>query len=179
MMTDLLCHPGFLSHEACSNLIDFYEHNIATFGAPDVSPAFSHRVIRFRNLLEAAPDHADVVRLMSVARFLAGQRIAEYFRESMVLPEETQLVAWHPGAHQPLHRDTLRSTTTFVALCYLNEEFVGGHTYLPGLASVTPRTGMMISFHGARREHGVTMLQSGVRYTMPIWFTDDPAAIEA
>ncbi len=178
-MGDLLCHPEFLSPEACAFLIDFYKRNIATLGGPDVSPAFSHRVIRFRNLIEATPRHAEVVRLMSVTRFVASQRIAEYFRESIVLPEESQLVAWHPGTHQPPHRDTLRSTTTYVALCYLNEGFVGGQTFFPNDAGVDPKAGMMISFHGARREHGVTMIRSGVRYTMPIWFTDDPAAIEA
>jgi hypothetical protein len=175
----LLCHPDFLSPAACEALITFFERHIARLGGPDVSPAFSHRVIRFRRLIDAAPEHSEVVRLMSVVRFLASQRIAEFFREGMVLPEETQIVAWPPGSHQPLHRDTLRSTTTYVSLCYLNDGFAGGRTFFPGHPGVEPRAGMMLAFHGARLEHGVTMVQSGMRYTMPIWFTADPEAIEA
>jgi hypothetical protein len=177
-MNALLVHEGFLEPAACRLLVDYFQRRIGELGSEDVSPAFSLRVIRYRDILTAHPE-AEVVRVISAARFIASQRIAEFFRAGCVLPEESQIVVWQTGMAQPVHRDTLRPTTTYVALCYLNDDYEGGGTFFPGIGTVTPKAGMMLAFHGATVAHGVTTVRSGVRYVMPIWFTDDLRALEA
>jgi len=115
---------------------------------------------------------------MSVARFVASQRIAAFFGEPIVLPEETDLVMWSPGMEQRLHRDVSRETTRYSAIIYLNDAFQGGETVFPGVGLLKPVTGAMVAFEGVTREHGVAKVRGGTRYTMAMWFTDQWRALE-
>src|SRR5205807_3842016 len=67
--------------------------------------------------------------------------------------------------HTP-HRDVS-------AIYYLNDEFDGGEiVFDTQQLMVKPRRGLLLAFPSdAAHVHEVLPVRSGVRYTMPIWFT--------
>ena len=79
---------------------------------------------------------------------------------------------WSVGDGQPLHLDEARPTTTYAALVYLNEGFPGGETFFENGRTVRPHTGTLTAFRGASLRHGVRRVTSGIRLTMPIFFTN-------
>jgi len=173
-----LYREDFLSPSTCEALIDFFLRNIDQLGRADRVAMFSGRVISYRNIPPGLPDAPAIRRVMNAIRFIASRSVAEFFRAELVLPEETQLVGWDVGMDQPLHRDVTRPSTTYAAVIYLNDDFEGGETVLADIATIRPRAGALLAFHGARLQHAVTAVRSGRRFTMPLWFTDAVAAIE-
>ena len=59
------------------------------------------------------------------------------------------------------------------AIYYLNDEFDGGEiVFERAQLVVKPRRGLLLAFPSdADHAHEVLPVRSGVRYTMPIWFT--------
>jgi predicted 2-oxoglutarate/Fe(II)-dependent dioxygenase YbiX len=59
------------------------------------------------------------------------------------------------------------------AICYLNDEFDGGEiVFERAQMTVKPRRGLLLAFPSdADHVHEVLPVRRGVRYTMPIWFT--------
>ena len=61
----------------------------------------------------------------------------------------TQLVQYEPGGHYSAHQDGggLFADRYFTVLCYLNDDFDGGHTSFPTIPySVRPETGKVVIF---------------------------------
>jgi len=61
----------------------------------------------------------------------------------------TQLVQYEPGGHYGAHQDGGGSLADryFTVLCYLNDDFEGGHTTFPTIPySVRPETGKVVIF---------------------------------
>lgn len=170
--------PGFVPGEVCRELAECFESRIQALGAADDQPAFSYRVLRLRQLALAAPGDDRSVRQMRAIRWLAAEHLREFFSDPQIHPEETQMVRWSAGDGQPLHLDVTRPTTTYAAIVYLNEGFVGGETFFEGGPTIAPRTGTLVGFHGASLRHGVRTVDSGIRLTMPMWFTDQDAFAE-
>jgi hypothetical protein len=77
---------------------------------------------------------------------------------------------WRPvagGGREPNHTPHRDAS----AIYYLNDEFEGGEVVFAdhGL-TVKPRRGLLLAFP-SDHWHEVLPVRSGVRYTMPIWFT--------
>lgn len=164
--------PGFVPDAVCRELIGCYARHIRHLGGADDQPVFAHRVLRLWELAAAAPADDRGVRQMRAIRWLATERLRDFFRDAAIHPEETQMVRWSPGDGQPLHLDTTRQTTTYAAILYLNHDFLGGETFFEDGPTIRPRTGTLVGFHGASLRHGVRTVTAGTRLTMPIWFTD-------
>jgi hypothetical protein len=177
-MQRLLLEREFLSPTTCDLLVQFFRTNIDELGCPDAEPTFEDRVIHYRNLDSGNAAHAQTKRVMNAVRFVISQKIAAHFRQRCVLPEVTQLVIWKEGMSQSFHLDRARATTTYAAIVYLNADFEGGETIFRGIKPVRPTTGAMIAFNGRNEPHGVSRVRSGTRFTLPVWFTEDPSAIE-
>jgi len=100
-------------------------------------------------------------------------------------PETVILAAIGAGGHHSRHADNCRLNEQgdwvanhtphrdVTAIYYLNEEFEGGEiVFERAQMTVTPRRGLLLVFPSdAEHVHEVLPVRSGVRYTMPIWFT--------
>lgn len=85
------------------------------------------------------------------------------------------VVKWTEGTYLNLHVDDLGYVTDnhLPVLIYLNDEYEGGEIKFEthGL-SFKPNVGDFIVFPGnLHYPHEVTKVLSGIRYTLPIWFT--------
>jgi hypothetical protein len=72
------------------------------------------------------------------------------------------------------HRTPYRK---YASVVYLNGDYTGGELFIKPLKiKIKPKTGLMIGFKGDfSHEHGVFPVKEGMRYTMPMWFSLDPA----
>jgi predicted 2-oxoglutarate/Fe(II)-dependent dioxygenase YbiX len=100
-------------------------------------------------------------------------------------PETVILAAIGAGGHHSRHADNCRQNEQgdwvanhtphrdVSAICYLNDEFDGGEIFFAReQLTVKPRRGLLLVFPSdADHVHEVFPVRSGVRYTMPIWFT--------
>ena len=100
-------------------------------------------------------------------------------------PETVILAAIDAGGHHSLHADNCRQNEQgdwvanhtphrdVSAISYLNDEFDGGEIFFAReQLTVKPRRGLLLVFPSdADHVHEVLPVSSGVRYTMPIWFT--------
>jgi hypothetical protein len=100
-------------------------------------------------------------------------------------PETVILTALGAGGHHTRHADNCRESEPgcwvpnhtpqrdVTALYYLNDEFDGGEIVFGSQQStIKPRRGLLLAFPSdAAHVHEVLPVRSGVRYTMPIWFT--------
>lgn len=126
--------------------------------------------------------------------------VEEHFNKKVKI-ESAQLTRWRVGRDQPPHIDyfieseehdydellknhwskdfAIEFGKTFnnkhySAMLYLNEDFEGGELYFPQHNNFTliPKPGMLILFEGNDKNfHGVTKVQSGIRYTISMFFT--------
>jgi predicted 2-oxoglutarate/Fe(II)-dependent dioxygenase YbiX len=99
--------------------------------------------------------------------------------------ETVILAALGAGGHHSRHADNCRESEQGVwvanhtpyrdvtAIYYLNDEFDGGEIVIGAQQLVVkPRRGLLLAFPSdAAHVHEVLPVRSGVRYTMPIWFT--------
>jgi hypothetical protein len=85
------------------------------------------------------------------------------------------VVKWTPGTYLKLHVDDLGYVTDnhLPVLIYLNDAYEGGEiSFELHNISIKPNVGDFIVFPGnLHYPHEVKEVLSGVRYTLPIWFT--------
>lgn len=85
------------------------------------------------------------------------------------------VVKWTEGTYLKLHVDDLGYVTDnhLPVLIYLNDDYEGGEIkFETHNLSIKPNVGDFIVFPGnLHYPHEVTKVMSGVRYTLPIWFT--------
>lgn len=120
--------------------------------------------------------------------------IKESFQVPAELPEFSLMAEMRTGDCHPLHADGEVQTPegwrpnhtawrTRVGLIYLNTcgiDYHGGLLRLPELGrTISPRAGMLMAFPAGRRHvHEVTTIEAGVRLSLAIWLTADPARAE-
>jgi hypothetical protein len=85
----------------------------------------------------------------------------------------SNVVKWKSGLEMPSHHDITKNSNIqykFTTLCYLNEDYIGGETYLENSIEITPKTGLIFGFDGLHFKHGVKKIQSGYRYVLSNWY---------
>lgn len=89
--------------------------------------------------------------------------------------QHLNVVKWTEGTYLNLHVDDLGYVTDnhLPVLIYLNDDYEGGEIrFETHNLSIKPNLGDFIVFPGnLYYPHEVTKVLSGVRYTLPIWFT--------
>lgn len=90
-----------------------------------------------------------------------------------VFPETIQIVKWPTESFQDLHFDVSREETVYTSITYLNDNFEGGKTYFEEDLSVKPKIGRGFFFDGKKYKHGVSKINSGIRYTLALWYTNN------
>lgn len=118
-----------------------------------------------------------------------------------VFVEQALLNRWRPGREQKPHVDYILDeehkdesslkdygmteeflsefkknykTKHFSTIIYFNEDYVGGELYFPQYdTEIKPTTNSAISFKGdVDHLHGVKMIESGIRYTISLFWTE-------
>lgn len=89
---------------------------------------------------------------------------------------------WEPGAFARIHSDNTDehgnsgafTRSRYAAFLYLNDDFEGGLLRFPKQdVEISPKVGMLAAFDGGfNNMHEVTMIESGVRYTIGSFWDD-------
>jgi hypothetical protein len=89
---------------------------------------------------------------------------------------------WEPGAYARIHSDNTDqhgnsgpfARSRYAAFLYLNENFEGGILKFPKQdVEIVPKVGMLAAFDGGfNNMHEVTLIESGVRYTIGSFWDD-------
>ncbi len=179
---DFLCVPEFLSATECALLTQVAtrlsgQHNDA--GIAD--PYWRGRILFVADVF-AAHEAAGV--LMRRAQDRITQQLGDFYQLTAPIYADTvQLVQWPAGMFMQPHADRANPDgrahgfphRDFASLVYLNDDYEGGELYFPRLDLVLrPTAGMMVTFTGGwHHEHGVLLVKSGLRLTMPAFYTFD------
>lgn len=110
-----------------------------------------------------------------------AEKIKEHYHVPRIYADVVVLARWFPGQEQAPHADDMRNVDghedfhhrEFGSVLYLNEDYLGGHTYYPDYSiEVTPKAGML-AIHPASPDHlhGVTKVEDGMRYTIASFWT--------
>jgi hypothetical protein len=97
--------------------------------------------------------------------------IKQFWGVSLSEHDGTQLIRYGPGGHYSAHSDAGGdlSHRYFSVVCYLNEDFEGGHTSFPPLAySAAPRPGKAIVFPSTYLHRACPVL-SGEKFVIVSW----------
>jgi len=168
-----------VSAEDCRRLIATYDRYVHLTNVRDYT---GHPVLYWDHFRDV-PGAAEIVaRLIEECLRCLGTRLA---LKDRLYPETVILAAMGVGGHHGRHADNCRQNEQgdwvanhtpqrdLSAICYLNDEFDGGEIcFEQAQLTVKPRRGLLLAFpSGADHVHEVLPVRSGVRYTMPIWFT--------
>ena len=100
----------------------------------------------------------------------------------IVYPHFTDLVVWRSGRSMERHTDNGYSDSdvymrqrAYTTITYLNDNYTGGETFIAsenGDYISAPKKGSLVVLKSTPdNAHGVNTVTSGIRFTLPIWFT--------
>ena len=183
------------SDDDCRRLRTMYDRHVHLTEVRD----YTGHPVAYWDQFRDFPDAAEIVpRLIEECLRHIGSRLE---LKDPLYPETVILAAMGAGGHHSRHADNCRQNEQgdwvanhtphrdVSAICYLNDEFDGGEIFFErAQLTVKPRRGLLLAFPSdADHVHEVLPVRSGVRYTMPIWFTkqqqlaisDFPLAVSA
>ena len=167
----------------CQRLITMYNRHAHL---TDVRDHTGNPVVYWSHLQDA-PDASEIIPRL-VKQSLRHTSCA-LVPEDLLYPETVILAALGSGGHHSQHADNCRQNETgdwvpnhtpqrdASAIYYLNDTFEGGEIVFDreGIL-VKPRRGLLLAFPSdGDHVHEVLPVRSGVRYTMPIWFSKQKA----
>jgi hypothetical protein len=168
---------NFVSPEICDTIVNWFK-DADTVERNAANDYFNGKTIDYKNI-----NNYEIKRLVNSFKFDATVKAREIFDEPELYPDYTDLVLWGPGSGMLVHSDNSDlegnpnycSWRAFSAVCYLNDDYLGGETFFPtkGPLFIKPKKGKMVFYPSSLEfRHGVTTVV-GTRYTIPIWFTKD------
>lgn len=184
-MTDLvLSVDDVLDLKSCAILRNELEA-IWKFKTGTAFPWEEGNAIRFQDVQNPV-----VKCILTAYRFKLSQIVSSHYK-MFLYPHLTDLIAWSAGKQMEAHLDNgtnappghlFRQTLAprvVSSITYLNDDFGGGETFVQNLQGGVyvhpPKTGNMLAFTSDERcVHGVNKVTMGNRYTIAMWFTDQP-----
>jgi predicted 2-oxoglutarate/Fe(II)-dependent dioxygenase YbiX len=181
---DYLVVPDFLSPDACAALADFARGQDFTKNHKDIADDYwKSRLLFYSDVLAQRPDLAAMMQAANRASI--DRMTAFYGLAAPIFTDTLQLVRWSEGMHMMPHADRANPDGSphrfayrdFASIVYLNDDYDGGEIYFTALGQVMkPRAGMLVAFTGGwRHEHAVLKVREGTRFTMPAFYSFDPA----
>lgn len=169
---------NFIDKEDCEYLVNFAKNsNLWESGGSDF---WDNRVINYDKVIEVDKNAAVI---MLDANIRCAQKIKEqYDMDTSVLSDTLQIVRWFPGMEQPPHADDMSNTDiegfshrAFGSIIYLNDDYIGGHTFYPNFDfEIKPKAGSLAVHPGDPEHlHGVTKIVDNIRYTIACFWTSD------
>lgn len=145
------------------------------------SDYWANRVITYPNIEKVNPKVISVINNM-VSRLKI--EVDKFFNVN-ALPTSPAMVRWLPGQYQMPHADKelhegpdAGTPNDFpwydiAGLFYINDDYDGGELYFPNQdIKFKPKAGAAYFFPGDMNYiHGVTEIKSGIRYTVPFFWT--------
>jgi len=179
-----LYQPNFLTQDVIDRLRDYVDQNIKYSTAVSSGNSYWDKRIIYINAI----DDPEVKLMMKVLVYRVSHALRTFFNVSEpVYPETLSLGEWTPGmslgshgdnAYFPSGEPNYTPRRTWSSIIYLNEGFTGGEFFFYGngtLDRIQPKPGLMIGFGaGPNYFHGVTKVESGRRFTVNMWFSNDP-----
>jgi predicted 2-oxoglutarate/Fe(II)-dependent dioxygenase YbiX len=171
------CHRLIAVYDRCAHLTNVTDHT-------------GHPVVYWEHMRDASEADDVVARLIQQC---LNKLRAPLHPAGPLYPETVILAAMGPGGHHSRHGDNCRQNEQsdwvpnhtpqrdVSAIYYLNEEFEGGEiSFEKENLVVKPRRGLLLAFPSDRDHvHEVYPVRSGIRYTMPIWFTQQESSAAA
>jgi predicted 2-oxoglutarate/Fe(II)-dependent dioxygenase YbiX len=184
---DFVLAPGFVTAAECAVLAEAARGPAAAAHVDDIGEAYwKGRVAFFADVLKDYPAAAAIMR--RVQRRITEQLQRFYALTAPVFADTVQLVQWREGMSMPPHADRANPDGSphgmphrdFASIVYLNDDYAGGELYFPRLDMVVkPAAGMLVAFTGGwHHEHAVLRVGSGLRLTMPAFYTLDAAMMD-
>tara|TARA_B100000902_G_C26812777_1_gene670034 strand:+ start:58 stop:588 length:531 start_codon:yes stop_codon:yes gene_type:complete len=156
--------PEHLPSSICSDAIQIYEKNERTsYVWRDTKPLSLEKIF----------NRLDSIKCRHIINLVSNATVRFFGQDTYV--ERAEIVKWPAGSYQPSHYDDRRESTTCASITYLNDDFEGGETYFTDQdLIVKPKIGRTVFFDGMKFEHGVSEVKNGIRYTLALWYTNDP-----
>lgn len=171
-----------LSDYVCNRICDFMREikGIDKIADPNVLPWFESDTFLWSTIPDDylfARIEAHREQVASLASICFGEKLYNNF---------TDMVVWRTGRSMARHWDDGHSEEerrkhdyleyrNFTSVTYLNDDFTGGETFIAsenGDYISIPKKGTTVIYMGSKENaHGVTEVTSGMRFTIPMWFT--------
>lgn len=145
------------------------------------SQYWANRVVTYPNIIKNSPETVEIIENM-VYRF--KENVDNFFQVDCD-PTTPAMVRWLPGQFQNPHADkelhegpdagkpNFFPWYDIAGLFYVNDDYEGGELYFPKQnIQFKPKAGSAYFFPGDMNYiHGVTEIKSGIRYTVPFFWT--------
>ena len=181
--------PNFIHPDVCQWVIDWFEkHPNQTNDEQD--EFFKNRIVQ-----PAIQKDFELRYRFKIFEQMMVQKMSKLYPDDpYIFTEHTNICKWPAGivpydtseyAMDP-HRDNeydriedaLLVRRDYTTVCYLNDDYEGGHTNFPEYdRECIPETGKVV-FLPSSVLHGVTKISGGTRYTIATWFTKNIEAVE-
>jgi Rps23 Pro-64 3,4-dihydroxylase Tpa1-like proline 4-hydroxylase len=180
----MVYRENFLPLSECDSLVACFQRctGVLVKNNPGTDPFWDDRFLWISSLPETEAKAKD---LMNSTRFRIIDELRSFYAEAELYSDTIQLVRWSKGQSMPPHADNANPDGSehqtpwraYASVIYLNDKYEGGDIYFPKLSTrIRPAKGTLLGFRGDfTHEHGVEEITHGVRYTMPGWYSRDPA----
>jgi hypothetical protein len=160
--------PNFLSNKEIEYLLNNVDENKKV--------SFESQKDNFGNAINWMHIYTGIEDRFEIRRRVASE-IIKLYSFDRIKPKEPQLsiAKWEKGTKLTLHVDDLGYITDnhIPTLIYLNDDYEGGEiSFATHGITIKPKIGDLLIFPGNMHyAHEVKEVISGIRYTLPIWFT--------
>jgi hypothetical protein len=154
---------NFITDDDCKYLINFLDNTQDSFG--------NVNEIRKVNL---RPESEKIKNIL----LKVLDKAKKDFNNNNLFISSYMISSYNPGYYMGIHVDTedMRECNKISMLLYLNNDFKGGDIVFPIINfKHSPKAKELVCFLAEPKEnaHGVEIIDSGKRYVMPIFITDE------
>jgi predicted 2-oxoglutarate/Fe(II)-dependent dioxygenase YbiX len=167
---------------ACDYIKDWALENIDRLSVPNSNSAYNGLTIQY-----TAIDNAIVAQYMQSLRIQAQGMLMTLFNTEGYFSDGVMINRWPVGMQLGLHADNAfypscepnyTAWRSHSAVFYLNDDFEGGEFHFGTTDGDTKvikpvKNSLSVFSAGLESTHGVKIVTSGTRWTIPMWFTYD------
>jgi len=171
---------SFLSKSLCKDIIQYFETNQDP-NIRNINPDYNGRIVFCQTMKDDILKHKIYEKVLDIIKIIRKFYNIHY----NLYADSTHIVKWNEGSSLGEHADAYYADGTpnytpwrkFSSVCYLNDNYCGGiFRFTKKNIDIVPSRGTMIGFtSGVDDMHEVTKILKNKRYTISLWFTDDPA----